>query len=174
MLKVQNSHLILLYIFFAESFCFIAEAFCVSFVSRMVLSALWDIFVMAFKKIFPRSFKHLCHLGVRVYWSSFFHSVWYLPDSWYVQWFSIWNWVFSWDLDLKPAFVLFLKISFDVGYFKTLCEFVTILLLFYVLVFWPQGMWDLCSRLAVKLAPPALEGEVLTTGPPEESPNLLF
>ena len=87
----------------------------------MVLSALWDIFVMAFKKIFPRSFKHLCHPGVHVYWSSFFHSVWYLPDSWYVQWFSIWNWVFSWDLDLKPAFVLFLKISFDVGYFKTLC-----------------------------------------------------
>jgi len=28
----------------------------------------------------------------------------------------------------------------------TVCiEFVTILLLFYALVFWPQGMWDLCS-----------------------------
>ena len=73
------------------------------------------------KKIFLRSLKYLCHLGVRVYWLSFFHSVWCLPDSRYVQWFSIWTWVFSWDLDLKPAFVLFLKISFDVGYFKTLC-----------------------------------------------------
>ena len=34
---------------------------------------------------------------------------------------------------------------FDVDYFsifKVFIEFVTILLLFYVLVFWPQGMWD--------------------------------
>ena len=29
--------------------------------------------------------------------------------------------------------------------FKVFTEFVTILLLFYVLVFWPQGMWDLSS-----------------------------
>ena len=29
--------------------------------------------------------------------------------------------------------------------FKVLIEFVAILLLFYVLVFWPQGMWDLSS-----------------------------
>ena len=29
--------------------------------------------------------------------------------------------------------------------FKVLIEFVTILLLFYVLVFWPRGMWDLSS-----------------------------
>ena len=57
---------------------------------------------------------------------------------------------------------------------KLFVEFVTILLLFYVLVFWPQGMWDLGSQLAVKLAPPALEGKVLTTGPPEESPDRLF
>ena len=28
---------------------------------------------------------------------------------------------------------------------KTFIEFVTLLLLFYVLVFWPQGMWDLRS-----------------------------
>ena len=27
--------------------------------------------------------------------------------------------------------------------FKVFIEFVAILLLFYVLVFWPQGMWDL-------------------------------
>ena len=27
--------------------------------------------------------------------------------------------------------------------FKVFVEFVTILLLFYVLAFWPQGMWDL-------------------------------
>ena len=29
--------------------------------------------------------------------------------------------------------------------FKVFIEFVTILLLFYALVFWPQGMWDLSS-----------------------------
>ena len=31
--------------------------------------------------------------------------------------------------------------------FKVFIEFVTILFLFYVLVFWPQGMWDLCSLM---------------------------
>ena len=29
--------------------------------------------------------------------------------------------------------------------FKVLIEFLTILLLFHVLVFWPRGMWDLSS-----------------------------
>ena len=29
--------------------------------------------------------------------------------------------------------------------FKVFIEFVTIVFLFYVLVFWPQGMWDLSS-----------------------------
>ena len=58
--------------------------------------------------------------------------------------------------------------------FKVFIEFVTILLLFYVLVFWPQGMWDLSSRPGIEPASPALEGEVLTTGPPGESPFLPF
>ena len=49
--------------------------------------------------------------------------------------------------------------------FKVFIEFVTILLLFYVLVFWPWGMWD-------QTPPPALEGEVLTIGQPGKS--LLF
>ena len=52
---------------------------------------------------------------------------------------------------------------------KVFIEFVTILLLFYVLVFWPQGMWNLSSPPGIKPAPPALEGEVLTTGPPGKS-----
>jgi len=46
-------------------------------------------------------------------------------------------------------------------------EFVTILLLSYVLVFGP--MCDLSSRPGIKPAPPASEGEVPTTGPPGES-----
>ena len=31
--------------------------------------------------------------------------------------------------------------------FKVSIEFVTVLLLFYVLVFWPRGMWDQGSNL---------------------------
>ena len=58
--------------------------------------------------------------------------------------------------------------------FKVFIEFVTILLLFYVLDFWPWGMWHVaCGILAptpgFEPAPPALEGEVLTTGPPGKS-----
>ena len=52
---------------------------------------------------------------------------------------------------------------------KVFIEFVTILLRYYVLVFWPRGMWDLSPRLGIEPAPPALEGEVLTTGPPGKS-----
>ena len=46
--------------------------------------------------------------------------------------------------------------------FKVFVEFVTTLLLLYVLVFCPQGMWDLTPRAGSKLTPPALEGEALT------------
>ena len=46
--------------------------------------------------------------------------------------------------------------------FKVFIEFVTILLLFYVL-------WDLSYRPWFEPAHPALEGEVLTTGPPGKS-----
>ena len=39
--------------------------------------------------------------------------------------------------------IFFLKIFFDVDHFsKVFIEFVTVLLLLYVLVFWPRGMWD--------------------------------
>ena len=49
--------------------------------------------------------------------------------------------------------------------FKVSVEFVTVLLLFYVLVFWPRSTWDLSSLTA------ALEGEVLATGPPGNFPR---
>ena len=42
-------------------------------------------------------------------------------------------------------FFFFLKIFFFFlmwSIFKVFIEFVTVLLLFYVLVFWPRGMWD--------------------------------
>ena len=49
--------------------------------------------------------------------------------------------------------------------FKDFIEFVTILLVFFfnVLIFRPQGMWDLSS------SPPALEGKVLTITLPGKS-----
>ena len=53
--------------------------------------------------------------------------------------------------------------------FKVFVEFVTALLLFRVLVFWPRGMWGLSSPPRIEHAPPALEGEVLTTGPAGKS-----
>ena len=48
---------------------------------------------------------------------------------------------------------------------KSLLNVFTILFLCYVLIFGPQGMWDLSSPIRIKLALSALESEVLTTGP---------
>ena len=52
---------------------------------------------------------------------------------------------------------------------KVFIEFVTILLLFYVLVFGPEACGILAPRPGIEPAPPALEGEVPTTGPPGKS-----
>jgi len=49
--------------------------------------------------------------------------------------------------------------------FKVFIQFVTVLLLFYALVFWPRDMWDLKSLKN----PYPLEGEILTTRPPGKS-----
>ena len=48
--------------------------------------------------------------------------------------------------------------------FKLFMEFLTILLLFYVLVFWPRGIEILAPWPGIEPAPPALEGGVLTAG----------
>ena len=65
--------------------------------------------------------------------------------------------VFLFSLSLSP-FLFFLS------FFKSI-EFVMILLLFYVLVLWPQGMQYEPTR--------ALEGKLLTTGPPGKSLTFL-
>ena len=57
--------------------------------------------------------------------------------------------------------------------FKVFVEFITVLLLFHILVFWPGGMWDLSSQ-AREPAPSALEGEVLTTGLPGSPSAIIF
>ena len=57
------------------------------------------------------------------------------------------------------CFVLFMWIIF----FEVFIEFVTALLLFYVLVFGPQGLWGLSSPTRHRTC--TLEAELLTTGP---------
>ena len=53
--------------------------------------------------------------------------------------------------------------------FKDFIEFITILLLFYLLVFWWRDMWDLISPTRNQTTSLALEGKFLTTGPPGKS-----
>ena len=48
-------------------------------------------------------------------------------------------------------------------------EFAAILLLFYVLVFWPRDRWVLSFQIRDQPTPSTLEGEVLTTGMPRKS-----
>ena len=51
---------------------------------------------------------------------------------------------------------------------KIFTEFITIVLLSYVLVFWLQGVWDLSSPTGERTHIPASEGEVSLTGLPGE------
>ena len=53
--------------------------------------------------------------------------------------------------------------------FKVFIEFITVLLLFYILGFWPWGMLDLSSPVKNWTHTPAVESEVLTTGPSGKS-----
>ena len=49
-------------------------------------------------------------------------------------------------------------------FLKICIEFDTVLLLFYVVVFWLQGMGDLSSLTSDGAHTPCIEGEILTTG----------
>ena len=55
---------------------------------------------------------------------------------------------------LSPSFFFFFKIFLMWNIFKVLIEFVTILLLFCVLDFWPKGMWDPSSWPWIQLTFP--------------------
>ena len=57
---------------------------------------------------------------------------------------------------------------------KVFIEFVTLFLLSYVLVFWLWSMWDLSSLMRDQICTPALEGEVLNTGPPGKSLRIIL
>ena len=54
--------------------------------------------------------------------------------------------------------------------FKVFIKFITIFILFYVLVFWGyKACGILTPQPGIKPTPPALEGKVLTTGLPGKS-----
>ena len=55
-------------------------------------------------------------------------------------------------------------------FLKVFVKLVTVLFLFYV-CFLARGMWDLSSPTTMKPAPPALEGDVLTTVSPKKTTN---
>ena len=64
------------------------------------------------------------------------------------------------DLDTDLRHLFFLKNYFLTWtIFKVFTEFVTVLFLFYVLVFWPRGMWDLSSPKGMERTPAALKAE---------------
>ena len=56
-------------------------------------------------------------------------------------------------------------------FLKVFTEFVKILLLFYVLAFGRKACGILAPWPGIESVPTALEGEVLTTGPPGKSPQ---
>ena len=58
--------------------------------------------------------------------------------------------------------------------FKVIIEFVKILLLFYVLVFWPQGMWDLSSPTRDQTCVPCIGRQILNHWTAREVPNFLL
>ena len=55
--------------------------------------------------------------------------------------------------------------------FQAFVEFVTVLFLIYVLLFWLQGIWNPAPPPGIEPQLPALEGEVLPTGWPGKSLN---
>ena len=99
--------------------------------------------------------------------------------------FSIW-WICGWSmfpfllLSCFPYFLqwiyyffFFLKIFLMWNIFKVFTEFVTISLLFYVLVFWPRGMWDLSSLTRDRTCTPCIGRRSLNHWNAREVPLLL-
>ena len=70
----------------------------------------------------------------------------------------------------RVAPIFFFKIFFDVDHLKIFVEFVTILLLFYVLFFWLRGMWDLSSSARDQTHTPCIERRSLNHWTTSEVP----
>ena len=69
--------------------------------------------------------------------------------------------------DLWPLFF------FNVDHFKSI-EFDTVLLLFYVLVFWPRGMWEHSSPARDRTCTPCIERWSLSHWTTREVPTIIF
>ena len=73
----------------------------------------------------------------------------------------------------SPWLFFFSFFFFDVDhFFKVFIEFVTILLLFYVLVFWPRGIWDLSSSTRDRTLTPCTRRRILNPWTTREVPGL--
>ena len=96
----------------------------------------------------------------------------FLPAFQMGLWFSV---IFPAVLDSSPSVMLFLKIFLMWTICKFFIEFVTILLLFHVLVFSPERhMRFNLSSYGIKPILPASKNEVLTTGRPGKSLLVCF
>ena len=75
-------------------------------------------------------------------------------------------------IERDPHYKIYLdyKRDSDSTFFEVFIKFVAILFLFYVPVFGHKADGILAPSPGIKPATPALEGEVLTTGPPGKSP----
>ena len=78
---------------------------------------------------------------------------------------SLFFWVIKPLLYFLKFFFFFWWRPFSKSYWN--CS--SIASVFYVLDFWPWGMWDLNSSTGIKPTPPELEREVSTTRPPGKS-----
>ena len=72
------------------------------------------------------------------------------------------------------SFFFFPRFFFMWTIFKFFIEFVTILLLFYILVFWPPGMWDLSFTTRSRTSIPCIGRQTLNTGLPGKSVLCVF
>ena len=77
-------------------------------------------------------------------------------------------------LGQELLYKFFLRFFFYVDHLKVFFEFVTILLLLYILVFWLPDMWDHSSPTRNGTCFPASEDEALITRLPDKAPLLKF
>ena len=94
--------------------------------------------------------------------------------SYFDYWSQNWNKSHRWQLVGRSLlFIFFIKDFFMWNILKFFIEFVTISLLFHGFCCF-FFRWEACGILAswpgIEPAPPALEGKVLTTGPPGKPP----
>ena len=92
----------------------------------------------------------------------------------YIRFFLSWKLIYSKNLKVLFFFISKNFFFFDVDHFlKSLLNLLQYCFCFtFWCLFWLWGMWDLSSLTRIEPAPPAVEGEVLTTGLPGKSPAL--